>query len=329
MEATGEFRLPPGIEACVRELLAERGGFSRLRHLQLARKVADHCEKYIGHDLAGRPAAFVVVSPRAHPQAVRDASERAHAARAQLRGAAAAAVLVPWQVGEADGLSYSVTEYAHPLGGHDLLSRWRRRSLGRRSIAWLHDVSALTIDDIPESELQARVVAPLGRLVADAELPAAVRAAGRAALAALEGGRWRARRQLAHNDFWWNNLVRSARPSASGWPYVIDWGGATVHGTPVFDLLRMAHSLRLSPRAFARELRRNAQAIGGVPAQAPHHLLVAIAELGDRLGQWPKAQYARVSAEWLDYLLAGVRAAGGRTDAIDTLDALPARVTAE
>ena len=310
MEATGEFKVPPDIERSVRELLAERGGFSRLRHLPLARKVADHCEKLVAHDAAGRPAAFVVVSPRAHPQTVREADARARAARALLRDAVAHAVLVPWRVDDAEGLSYSVTEYALPLGGHDLLSRWRRRRAGRRSIAWLHHVAAQTIVDVPHADLSSRIVAPLERLVADRDLAAPVRAAGREALAALESGGWRPRHQLAHNDFWWNNLVRPASRSDVDWPYVIDWGGSAVRGFPVFDLLRMAQSLGLSGRTFAGELRRNAQAIGGTPAQASHHLLAALAELGDHLGQWPKSQYARVGAEWLDYLRAGIGSSG-------------------
>lgn len=312
MEATGEFKVPPEIDRSVRELLAERGGFSRMRHLPLARKVADHCEKLIAHDSAGDPAAFIVISPRAHPGAVLDACARARAAHEQLQGAVAEAVLLPWRVGEADGLSFSVTEYALPLGGHDLLSRFRRRSAGRRAIDWLHHVASQTVVDVPDADIESRVAAPLRRLAADAELPASVRAGGREALAALDAGHWRPRQQLAHNDFWWNNLVRPATPARSGWPYVIDWGGAAVRGFPMFDLLRMSHSLRLPARAFARQLRRGAEAIGGEPAQASHHVLAALAGLGDNLGQWPKAQYAQVSAEWLDFLGAGIDAAGGR-----------------
>jgi len=330
MTATGEFKVPPDIDRSVRELLAERGGFSRLRHLQLARKVADHCEKLVAHDASGRPAAFVVVSPRAHPSAVLEATLRARAAREQLRGEPAAAVLVPWRVGEADGLSFSVTEYAHPLGGHDLLSRWRRRSCGRRAIDWLHHVAAQTVADVPEDAVDARVAGPLARLVADETLGSSVRTAGREALAALDAGRWRPRQQLAHNDFWWNNLVRPSTRRDLAWPYVIDWGGAAVDGFPLYDLMRMAHSLRLSPRLFAQDLRRGARPLQCTPAEAPHHVVTALAALREHLGQWPKEQYARLGEEWLDYLRAGIGAASERGETGDRAARLrAARATTE
>src|SRR5207248_10552168 len=73
------------------------------------------------------------------------------------------------------------------------------------------------------------------------------------ALGQLRAGEWKPKFVLAHNDLWIGNVLRA--PGNRQFPFVIiDWLGSVTRGFAIFDLVRLAESLGLSPRALGEEL---------------------------------------------------------------------------
>src|SRR5215203_3295329 len=117
-------KLPPEIESAVQPLMSEHGGIGSVELLALPRLVADDAEKAIVFTPVGRPAFFIMIAPPGYPDCVRDAFERAGAARSALgEGTLGAAVQVALHLGRAEGRSFAVVPYLTPLAR----GRWRRR----------------------------------------------------------------------------------------------------------------------------------------------------------------------------------------------------------
>ena len=76
---------------------------------------------------------------------------------------------------------------------------------------------------------------------------------------------------------------------------VIDWPGAKMRGYLMYDLLRLANSMRLSTRALRREVLRHCQIVDIEPVSARGHLLAGLGYLGLNLGCFPPEVYAETS----------------------------------
>ncbi len=73
------------------------------------------------------------------------------------------------------------------------------------------------------------------------------------ALDRTESGVWQPRHTIDHNDFWLNNVMLPAQDQAKTrqkYPFIlIDWSGANPYGYGIYDLFRIARSLKLSDKA--------------------------------------------------------------------------------
>jgi hypothetical protein len=297
-------KLPPEIESAVQSLMTAHGGIGSVEFLPLPRRIADHVEKAIVFTPKARPVLLVMLAPPAYPDCVHDALQRAAAARRALGDdVIGAAVQVALCQGFVDRQSFAVVPYLTPMGRGRLRRRWHRFRLRRPAFDWLREVTRRTIMLPPREAHVGSVLTPLLALSRMERVGERVRQAATGSLRELEGGRWEPQWVLAHNDLWVGNFLRR-RPDPAGVPSfaVIDWGASQIRGFPVYDLLAIASSINLSTASLRRELRQYCAVLGCEPAQARHHLLLALGTLSLSLGEWPVERFAKRAQAFLTYL---------------------------
>ena len=272
------------------------GGVRSVRLLAMPHLVADHADKYLVFGPGRSASAVITVSPPGYPSAVQDAAAHAVAAKERLGEALGANVLVPWHVGESDGVSFAITPFCRSFREGTLAGRLWKLRIRRPVFGWLREVTRSTATVPAPPQLEQRFGAPLRRIAAHGLLAADMRDAARRALDELDAAAWRPRSVMAHNDFWFGNLLRPAHSAAERNVFVvIDWGGSDVAGHGIYDLVRMSMSLHLAAPAFGREIALHCQALDCEPSQAGHHLLCALGRLADNLGEWPLAEFVKHS----------------------------------
>jgi hypothetical protein len=281
-----------GAEGILREFLGPGRGLGSISELSLNRTVRDYCEKFVVLDDRGKPAAFIIVSPASHPQAVSDAAKRAGAVRGALGEPLGASVLTPYRVAVADGRTYAIFPYCRPLSGRRFVGGLQRRLLASKVLHWLEDVTIHSRKPVNAESLDRRIVLPLRAIEEDAQLDPTIRAAAATALDDVQAGRWRPWTIAAHNDLWWGNLVHG-RPATTGTPefFVIDWGQGEPEGTPVGDLVRLSMSLGLSPRRCRAWMDRHQSALECRPVDMLSYVAVAFGALSLNLGKWPAERF--------------------------------------
>ena len=86
-----------------------------------------------------------------------------------------------------------------------------------------------------------------------------------------------------HNDLWQGNILLNS----DGGIVVIDWPGSVVKGYAIYDLIRLAESLRLSDRALGEQLRAHCRLLGCEPKDSVSHLAAALGHLLGDLDHFP------------------------------------------
>jgi class 3 adenylate cyclase len=93
---------------------------------------------------------------------------------------------------------------------------------------------------------------------------------------------------------------------------IIDWCGASREGYPIFDLLRLADSMRVSDARLAVELARHCELLGGDLDDAASHTAAGLADLGAHLECFPVAAYSALIDRVLRRLESALSHHGGR-----------------
>jgi hypothetical protein len=76
---------------------------------------------------------------------------------------------------------------------------------------------------------------------------------------------------------------------------IIDWGGSSVDGLGIFDLVKFAESARLSPRALNAELTAHAERLGCSLPQTRIYLVAALGYIWHNLNQFPAEKFAMMA----------------------------------
>lgn len=309
-------RPPDEAEALVRKELADlalprlRDGL-RIAWLPRSGLVADESTKFSVLDASGRPTLFGLLAGDPDPGLLTRAVEASRAAAESLTPALAGAVLQPIAQRSIAGRTCLLYGWHRPISG-GLRGRFERWWLSGAVLRWLRGVAAC--ETAPASEARPAFAAALEHLASRPIIAAELRAAAEAALDRLASGRWRPRHQLDHNDMHAGNILfardRTGEPVRGEGSFrfvVIDWPGANVHGFGIYDLVRCAHSFRLSPRALRREILAHCAALGSEPADAAGHLLAALGQLGMNLGEYSEQRYAAMATRcWAALRATGV-----------------------
>ena len=284
--------LPANVLERIAEFLGPRRALGAVRPLPLGPLVADYCELHRArwrrppcgvHRRVARVASGLGTGRRR-----RDPLIRIGPGATRWLGDA---VLLPAFVGAIDDCSYSITPYCDQPCSRRWIGRWQRWRLTPAILRWLAQVARQTAREIPAAEDSVR--APLQALARHRAVDAATRRAASAALDDFDGGRWRPRSVVAHNELWWGNFVHRADGGAGHEPfYVIDWAGGRANGVPFYDLVRVASSLRVAKRTYRQQVQAHSAILECRPADSLHYLSLAFATLARDLGEWPEEQFA-------------------------------------
>lgn len=277
-------------------LLQERGGVGEISLLQLPEKVADDTLKVLITNQEGRPVAVILWSSSVEPQHVATNIQRAREAKAALGNKWGSSVLEPILAGEIDGRSFGVFPYCEPLANRWLPWLLQRIRLWPGIRDWLRAAIYKTVTETSDIERTTDFLHPLHFLADNEHLSHSVRRSAARAADRLSQGQWVPRYILAHNDLWKANiLLRNNHPYSwrihPGAFVIIDWAGAQLRGHAIYDLIRLALSLRLPRRILFDELGVHCKLLQCDHSDAHSYLLASLGYLGLHLNHFPESRY--------------------------------------
>ena len=277
----------------VLEMRGQLGGVSRLCP---PKEVVDDTLKLLITAKDGRRAAVIRWSSEVAPHGVAEETELARKAKELLGARLGAVVLDPLLTGEVGGRSFTMLPYCEPL--KESRVRWlvQRLLLAPRILEWLRLATECTAREATEDQIESDFRLPLEFMMQNEQLGARIREEARRAVRLLDDGHWRPKYVLAHNDLWKGNiLIRrgSGRDSPGEFRgvVVIDWGSAVLRGHAMYDLIRLAQSMRVRRGRIATEVRHHCRILGATSECAKAYLLAALGHIGMHLGHFPVERY--------------------------------------
>lgn len=287
------------------ESLGDRFGRLEISLLSRADTVADGTTILLLRDPGGQARAVALCSAPASPDMVQRAMRRAREAKSALGPTLGATILDPWVEGRVRGLSYAVLPYCNRLS--DLRPVWwMQRALLRRPLFdWLWRATERTVREVDSAAID-RSFAELLRRVASLKVASKrMRVAAERSAERLQAGTWTPRHVLMHGDLWKGNIVIPPaecpveRSGSRDRFAIIDWAGSEIHGYAMYDLIRLAQSIRLNARILRHEVDRHCRVLRCEPVDAISHLLVALGYIANNLEHFPLDRYARMAESCL------------------------------
>ncbi len=275
--------------------LADRYGVLHATSLSRGDMVADGTTVLLLSDSARRPQAVVLCSAPIAPEMVQRAMRRAHQAKMALGEFDGALILNTLAEGSVHGLSYAVLPYCNSISKLRAIG-WVQRALLRPLVFdWLMRVAQSTVKCVEPAAIESAFAEPLRRLAGLQGISDCLRAATLHAVACLDSGAWSPRHVLMHGDLWQGNiLMQTASSSAQRWrdrAIITDWGGSRIDGYAIYDLIRLAQSMRLPAKDLRRELVRHCRVLECDLADARSHLLAALGCILMSLEHFPMDRY--------------------------------------
>ena len=243
-------------------------------------------------EVESNPPRIFQVSPTAFPNVVREAAQKAEAAREALGDALGWAVLTPLEEWETHGASCALFEQLTPLSPNRLKRYLQKKKITPAVIEWLRKVAAIDRGHNNQAEVC---------LTALANCPnPPLRVAADQALGRLNRGLFAPRFRVMHTDFWIGNILLD--PSGLRRFVAIDWRGSQVDGYPIFDLIRFADSVRLGTNVLRSELQKHAEVLGCELEDSRSYLVAALGHLWMNLDQFPAERFADMAERSLKVL---------------------------
>lgn len=308
MQRPSAERLAECLRAPLAEALGRQYGTFQLGLLSVATDVPDGTTVLLLRDEAGRRRAVVLCSSPVAPDMVSRAMTKAKEARSALGPPADAPILAPQLEGVVLGLTFAVLPFCRSLSDVKPLW-WIQRSLLRpRVFRWLRRVAERTVAEPAAETVETRFIDPLRRMSESGSVSPALRKAAARAARGLAAREWRPKHVLMHADLWKGNILLATRNSIHGSRglmesfVVIDWAGSERNGYAIYDLVRLAQSLRLSDSGLRLEVEFHCRTLGCDPTNARSHLMAALANMAMNLEHFPVDRYTEMAESCLQSL---------------------------
>ena len=249
--------------------------------------VSDATLKFLVYTTRNKqPKAFVLVSPAKKPNAIKSGYMKLHGLAKHVGTKLAQNLLMPLEIGESDGLSYSISAYHRPLHTTFLLKQMDNWCVRASLVNWVIDVAKATKANASVAEIDTQFTRPLMALSQANGVKQAYKNIIVEAIEAINNGAWQPYFVSAHNDLWRGNVLSSNSTKF----VLIDWDGVTLKGFAFYDLVRVAGSFNLSKAQFQMALQQYCAVMGCERKQAKYYLISAFAFFYTDLGDW---QYER------------------------------------
>ncbi|NER49094.1 MAG: phosphotransferase [Symploca sp. SIO1A3] len=269
--------------------------------------VMDDSAKLLVKDTAGHPIAVVLCSSPVTPGLVARGMERTRLVKQALGSDIGRVVLDPLLEGKINGLSYAVLPHCQPLSSSRLIWPVQRTLLSPHVFQWLSRVTEVTANTVHAEQVEPDFIVPLKYLAELEAMTERVRAGAQQVLQRLADGKWSPRHVVMHNDLWKGNILLEDR-NVSGLGkqlstehfIIIDWMGAMVQGYAMYDLIRLAQSLKLGGRQLREHVTTHCQFLGCDFIDARSHLLAALGYLGMHLEHFPLPRFVQMADSCLE-----------------------------
>ena len=232
------------------------------------------------------------VSPPAFPTVIREAVQKAKAARVALGPWLGDVIIDPLDEWEMNGVTCALFEQLSPIPAGRFKRLLELNRVTPHVLGWLRQVAAVSREQNTATEacLRGLKSSPYDFL----------REAAGQALSTLSEGNFRPRATVMHGDFWTGNILLD--PAGSRDFVVIDWRGCVVEGHAIFDLIKFAESAGLGPRLLHRELSEHARVLDCTLAETRIYLLAALGHIWLNLDQFPPDRFAAMARRNLQTL---------------------------
>ena len=224
------------------------------------------------------------LSPKEYPDEAVKAGDRAREIKTRL-GAAGGPVLVPLADGRFLGRSYTISQRCTPLRSANALGMLDRIKAGRTLFPWLRGLASSSEVASPAFIDKCKDNATL--LATCSKLSEPLKAAIATYHERISG--FSMRTIPMHGDLWLGNVMR-----LGGQIVVIDWGGGLLEGYPVFDLIRLAISLKLPMRKLRSEIAAHAESVGSAISDLDIYLISCFAHIYANLHEFPELKFVEM-----------------------------------
>lgn len=269
--------------------------------------VPDSTHKMILHG-GSMGSYFALLSPERFPETVAQALDAQRQFQMSVSPRVASVIEPPCAAGNLDGRSYALWRLRRPLSNRRWLRGIQRRRLIPHVLRWLHDLAEC--GTVPDQSID-HYAEPLAVLAKYEGLPQQIRDICLEAHSDFCLGHIPPVSLPNHGDLWFGNIIiptasRGVTPNYYGF-LIVDWGSATPHGVPFFDLFKFAESAGLSPTACRAEIEKHAHTLQVAPTTSLSYLLVGLARLWQRRGQMPESTFRRLCRNQFNFVRAALQ----------------------
>jgi len=254
---------------------------------------------------SGRRIAVIICSRPAAPDLIARGTQAAESIRSIIGHDLGEPIIKPISSSYADGLSCVILPNCREFSSSKLVRAAQRLHLRRSLLNWLCQATeAAALTHGTDDSITHSYARMLQHIKDQDVFDESVRSAARCGLRRLESRRWQPRQTIDHNDFWLGNIMLIPKADAGArYPFVlIDWAGANARGFGIYDLTRVARSLKLSAAAFRRELIGHSEALQCQLEDTRGHFLASLGRLHQHLEHFPEERYLKLFRQCWSYL---------------------------
>ena len=260
--------------------------------------VSDATQKFLVYTTKNQqPQAFVLFSPPKKPNTVKSGHTKLLGLAKHVGTQLAQNLLMPLEIGESAGLSYSICAYHRPLHNTLILKKLDNWRVSTSLVSWVIDVAKATKINASVAEIDTKFTQPLQALSQANGVKQAYKNIILDAIEAINDGTWQPHFVSAHNDLWRGNVLCSNRTKF----VLIDWDGVTLKGCAFYDLVRVAGSFKLNKTKFEVALQQYCAVMGCNKIQAKYYLIAAFAFLYANLGDWQYERFLILLNDCMEY----------------------------
>jgi hypothetical protein len=172
-----------------------------------------------------------------------------------------------------------------PLSSNRVLAKIQKIIIAPSILRWLNDVAVHTLHRGESTQLASFVE----ELISVSSLPEYIKSLAVVSRLGFLTGEIAPLSVLQHGDLGFWNVLRA--PSQPAGFIIIDWPGATVDGSPFFDLVKFASSIGATPKQLLQYLQRYSDSIECNAAMALPYILAGLGRLHLELEHFPENRF--------------------------------------